>query len=295
MTTPKSFLFVPGDSERKMAKAAGSGAHALVLDLEDSVAASEIDAARKTVRKFLEEHRDRSQQRIWVRINSIDSDLCLSDLAAVVGGAPDGIMLPKCEGGKDVEELDHYLTALEIRDGLARGSIQVLPVVTETPSAMFELGSYRAASTRLFGLTWGAEDLSSAVGASASRTDDGEYTPPYQNARSWCLFAAKAAGVEAIDTVRPNFRDSVGLADEVRRARRDGFGGKIAIHPDQVAGINDGFRPDEREIAHARAVVDAMRASGATGTAQVNGQMVDKPHLTQALRVLAAAGIAYAP
>jgi len=286
MISPRSFLFVPGDSERKMAKGHASASHALVLDLEDSVSADRIAAARMLVKEFLLAHSDRSKQQLWVRINPLDSDKALDDLAAVVAGAPDGLLLPKCGSGTDVVRLDHYLTALERRDGIAHGTIKIIPVATETAASMFELGSYRNASPRLHGLTWGAEDLATALGASTNKNDDSAYAFPYQLARTVCLIGAKAAGVIAVDTVQPNFRDNEGLTTEVRRARQDGFRAKFAIHPDQVAIINAGFLPDEREIEHARAIVAAFEASNGQGTVQLHGQMLDKPHLTQALQIL---------
>jgi len=260
-----------------------------VLDLEDSVAAERLPAARQTVREYLLANKDRSRQQLWVRINPLDSGKALDDLAQVVGGAPDGVLLPKCQGGVEIARLDHYLTALETREGVAPGSIRIISVATETAGAMFELGSYRNSSPRLFGLTWGAEDLATALGASTNKGPDGAYAFPYQLARTLCLMGAKAAGVQPIDTVQPNFRDAEGLATEVRIARQDGFTAKFAIHPDQVAGINAGFRPDEKEIEKARAIVAAFKAAEGTGTVQVNGMMVDKPHLTQALQILAAA------
>jgi citrate lyase subunit beta/citryl-CoA lyase len=272
-----------------MAKAEGTAAHALMLDLEDSVAAENLVAARRSVREYLESHPDRERQQVWVRINALDSGKALEDLAAIVGGAPDGVLVPKCQGRADIERLDHYLSALECRENVKTGSIAIMPVATETAAAMFELGSYRNVSPRLHGLTWGAEDLATAMGAGTNRQDDGTHALPYQLARSLCLLGAHAAGVRALDTMNPNFRDLKSLEDEVRRARLDGFSGKFAIHPDQVDVINAGFRPSDAEIAHAKAVVAAFQSLGA-GVAQVDGMMVDKPHLTQALRILEAAG-----
>ncbi|MBB5696567.1 HpcH/HpaI aldolase/citrate lyase family protein [Muricoccus pecuniae] len=292
MFTPRSFLFVPGDSARKMAKAGSSGAHALVLDLEDAVAAESLPAARQLVREYLLDHADRSRQQIWVRINPVDGDQALADLAQIVAGAPDGLLLPKCGSGEEVVRLGHYLTALEAREGVAPGTTKIVVVATETPGSIFELGSYSSAGPRLHGLTWGAEDLSTAVGASTNRNDDGTYALVYQLARTLCLLGAKAAGVHAIDTITPDFRDSEGLAREVRRARQDGFTAKFAIHPDQVAIINEGFRPDAREVEHARAIVAAFEAAGRAGAAQLHGMMLDRPHLTQALQILEAAGAA---
>jgi citrate lyase subunit beta/citryl-CoA lyase len=287
MIAPRSFLFVPGDSARKMTKAGSTAAHALVFDLEDAVAAEHLGAARELVRDYLVAHKDRDRQQLWVRINPIGSNKALADLAAVVPGAPDGLLLPKCGSGADVSLLGHYLTALESREGVAPGSIRIVPVATETPGALFELGSYRNASPRLHGLTWGAEDLATAVGATTNKGDDGALGFGYQMARNLCLFAAKAAGIQPIDTISPDFRNAEALAREVRRARQDGFTAKFAIHPDQVAIINAGFRPDAEEIAHARAVVAAFETAG-LGAVQLNGMMLDKPHLTQALAILEA-------
>ncbi|MDM0116250.1 CoA ester lyase [Variovorax sp. J22R133] len=291
MQAPRSFLFVPGDSDRKMAKASSSAAQALVLDLEDAVAADRLEGARATVRDYLASHPDRKRQQVWVRINPIDSDKIIKDLAAIVSGAPDGVLLPKCRSWKDIARLDNYLTALEGREAVGAGSIRILPVATETASSVFELGNYRNSSTRLMGLTWGAEDLSTAVGASTNKDDDGKYSFTYDLARSLCLLGAKAAGVHAVDTIFANFRDPKSLQAEVRRARQDGFTSKFAIHPDQLEIINTGFQPDASEIAHAQAVVAAFSAAGSTGAAQVDGKMVDKPHLTQALQILEAAGL----
>ncbi len=288
---PRSYLFVPGDSDRKMAKASGSAAHAIVLDLEDSVSAQQLPLAHKMVREYLLAHSDRSRQEVWVRINPLDSDKALDDLAQVIAGKPDGVLLPKCDGGSEVLQLDHYLSALERREELTAGSTRIMTVATETATAMFGLGSYRRVSARLFGLTWGAEDLSTALGASTNQSADGALAFSYLMARSLCLMGARAAGVHPIDTVQPNFRDAEGLRAEVRQSRRDGFAAKFAIHPDQVEDINSGFMPDPEEIAKAQAIVAAFKASDGLGAVQVNGQMVDKPHLTQALQILEAAGI----
>ena len=286
-TLLKSLLFVPGDSEKKMAKAQGTAASALILDLEDAVSIERIDIARAMVKDYLAARPDRAQQQLWVRINPLGSPMSLPDLAAVVAGGPDGILLPKVESAKDIVVLDHYLTALEQRDAIAPASIRIMAVATETPQAMFALDSYRGASARLAGLTWGAEDLSTAIGASTNRVDSGEYEFTYQLARSLCLLGAHAAGVQAIDTITPDFRDQARLAREVRASRRAGFSGKIAIHPDQVDAINQGYSPDEEEVRHATAVVAAFERAGGAGAVQLEGKMLDKPHLTQALRVLA--------
>lgn len=284
----KSLLFVPGDSEKKIAKAAASNASALILDLEDSVALERTDVARATVRDFLMAKPDRTRQQLWVRIKPLSEESALHDLSAIVDGAPDGIMLPKVGSARDVVRLDHYLSALEVRGGVQPGSIRIIPVATETPAAMFSLNSYKGSSPRLLGLTWGAEDLSAAVGASTNRRDNGEYHFTYQLARSLCLLGAHAIGVQAIETITADFRDHDLLLREVRASRREGFTGKIAIHPDQIETINSGFSPDEAELEHAQAVLRAFEEHPDAGTVQLNGKMLDRPHLNQALRVLAA-------
>ena len=289
MASPRSYLFVPGDSERKMTKASGTAADALVLDLEDAVADQHLGGARVLVREYLKAHPDRTAQQVWVRINPLDTEKALEDLAVIVDGAPDGLLLPKCGSGAEITRLDHYLTALERREGVQAGSIKIVAVATETPVAMFELGSYRNSSARLSGLTWGAEDLSTAVGASTNKGDDGAYGFTYQLARTLCLLGAKAASVAPIDTIQANFRDAAGLTAEVRRARLDGFTAKFAIHPDQVAIINAGFTPDAADVEKARAIVAAFKASDGVGAVQLDGKMLDKPHLTQALQILESA------
>jgi citrate lyase subunit beta / citryl-CoA lyase len=281
----RSMLFVPGDSERKLVKGAGSGADALVLDLEDSVPAARLPVARTMVREYLAANRDRSKQQLWVRVNPLSTDKALPDLAAIVGGAPDGILLPKTTSAKDAVMLDHYLSALEAREGVDAGTVKITAVATETPAAMFTLGTFAGCSPRLVGLTWGAEDLSSAVGASTNRNEKGELEFTYQLARSLCLLAAVAADVQPIDTVYVDFRDSKGLMENSRAALRAGFTGKIAIHPDQVPIINQAFMPTPEDVAYARRVIEAF-ASGA-GTVGLDGKMLDMPHLKQAERVLA--------
>ena len=284
----RSFLFVPGDSERKLAKGAASGADALVLDLEDSVPADRIEVARGMVRDYLQSNCDRSRTRLWVRINPLSSEKALPDLAAIVAGAPDGILLPKIFGAADLSLLANYLTILEVREGVEPGSVKVLLVATETAQAVFNLGAFKDVSKRLWGMTWGAEDLSAALGASTNRDESGDLEFTYRVARSMCLLGAVAAEVEPIDTVFTNFRDTEGLVRESVAARRAGFTGKIAIHPDQVEPINRSFTPTAEEIEYARRVVEAF-ASGA-GTVGLDGKMLDMPHLKQARRVLRSVG-----
>ena len=282
----RSFLFVPGDSERKAEKAAATSADALILDLEDAVIPERLDFARNLVREFLQSKPDRKVQQLWVRVNPVSTPLALADLAAVMPGAPDGILLPKADSAADAVTLDHYLSALEAREGLPAGSTRIVPVATETAQAMFALNSYAGASSRLAGLTWGAEDLSSAVGASTNRLQNGEYEFTYRLARSLCLLGAAAAGVPAIDTIWSNFRDLEGLRADAMAARRAGFFGKIAIHPDQIESINAAFTPDADEIAFAQRVVEAFSGASGAGAVQIDGKMLDRPHLKQAQHLL---------
>ena len=283
----RSMLFVPGDSERKLARAQGSGADALILDLEDSVAPGRTALARGLVRDYLLAHPDRSQQQLWVRINPLSTDKALPDLAAITRGAPDGIMVPKTEGGADIARLDQYLSALEHRDGLTPGAIRIIPVATEIAAALFTLGTYAGSSPRLAGLTWGAEDLSAALGASTNKDPSGAYAPVYELARSLCLAAAVAADAQPVDTLHPDFRDTPGLIASSRISCQQGFTGRLAIHPDQVAPINAAYTPDEAELAHARRVVEAFAAAPGTGVVGLDGKMLDMPHLKQARRLLA--------
>ena len=286
MTLPaRCWLFVPGDSERKIAKGLASDADALILDLEDAVAPARRPAARELVAACLRAH---PGARLWVRINAPGSPQALADLAAVVPAAPAGIVLPKADGAADVVRLGHYLSALEVAGGLAEGRTRIAVVATETPASLFALGGYAPPPPRLAALTWGAEDLAAALGAAANREADGAYAAPFTFARTLCLAAAAAAGVAPIDTVFTDFRDTAGLAAEAAAARRAGFVGKLAIHPDQVGPINAAFTPTAAEVAAARRVVAAFAAAPEMGTVGLDGRMLDRPHLTQAERVLAA-------
>lgn len=284
----RSMLFVPGDDGRKIAKGLGSGADALILDLEDSVAASRKAEARAVVLDTLK-NRTAGGPRLVVRVNDLRSEHIKADLAGVMAGAPDAIMLPKCEGGADVQHLGALLAVHEAEQNLADGQVKIVAIATETAAAIFKLGSIPGASLRLDGLTWGAEDLAGAIGAEKNRTETGAYTDPFRLARSLALFAAAAAEVAPIDTVYTDFRNPEGLRAECLAARRDGFTAKMAIHPGQVEIINDVFTPDEAAIAHARKIVDFFAANPDAGVIGIDGQMIDKPHLVQANRVLARA------
>ncbi|PWR20936.1 HpcH/HpaI aldolase/citrate lyase family protein [Zavarzinia compransoris] len=284
----RSLLFVPGDSEKKFAKAAKAGADALILDLEDAVAPSRKADARFIVRDLLAGHGGGTAGLI-VRVNALDTGLTLADLSAVVRPGLDAILVPKANGAADIQRIGHYLDALEAQAGMAPGTVKILVVSTETPAALFNLGSYAPAHPRLIGLTWGAEDLGAAIGATANKDADGDWTFPYRVARSLCLFAAAAADVAPIDTLYADFRDPAGLAESCRLSRRDGFTGRIAIHPDQVEVINRCFTPADEDVAHARRIVEAFEAAPDAGTIGIDGKMYDIPHLKQARRVLAAA------
>ncbi len=287
MTAPlRSWLFIPGDSDKKLGKADGAGADALILDLEDSVAVSEKATARRKVRDFLDARPPGGRRsQLWVRINAFD-DTAMADLAAICGGAPDGIVLPKIDGPADVLRLSHGLDTLEAREGIAPGHIRIVPVASETPLAPFHLGEFAGAGlTRLAGLTWGAEDLSAALGASTNQDSGGGWALTYRVARSLVLLAARAAGVAPIDTLYTDFRDTAGLQTASRAAAQEGFTGRLAIHPAQVGPINAAFAPSDADVAHARRVIEAFKAG--TGTVGLDGKMLDIPHLKQAQTVLA--------
>ncbi len=277
----RSLLFVPGDRPERFDKAAASGADAIILDLEDSVAPERKGMARDAIAQWLAGGRDCTA---FVRVNPLEGGQTPDDLAIILPAAPDGIMLPKAEGAASILALEELAGAGRLPSILP----PILPIATETPAALFELGSYRSVRDRLAGLTWGAEDLPASIGATSAREADGRYTAPIEMARSLTLFAAHAAGVAAIDTVFPRIDAMDDLAAYVGRARRDGFTGMMAIHPVQVAAINAGFTPTPAEVDHARAVVDAFAANPGAGVLKLDGKMIDRPHLVQAQRVLAA-------
>nr|WP_315527427.1 CoA ester lyase [uncultured Achromobacter sp.] len=284
----RSLLFVPGDSRRKFDHAAASAADALILDLEDSVAPDQKAAARTQVRAMLEHGAPGKQ--LWVRINALDSADALSDLACVIPAAPYGIVLPKCAGRADLQRLSNYLDAFEAAAvaaaaGTAAGSTRILAIVTETAQSLFGLHDYRGATLRLWGLSWGGEDLAADVGALQNRAA-GRYTEPFRLARSLCLMAAAAAGVRAVDTVCIELDAPDVLAAEAAEAFRDGFVGKMAIHPRHVDAVNASLTPDESRQHWARAVIAAFDAHPGAGTLRLDGKMIDRPHLRLARRLL---------
>lgn len=283
----RSLLFVPADSERKLAKGLESGADALILDLEDSVAAGAKDAARATAREFLASQR--SGPAIYVRINDLASGLADSDLEAVLAGAPTGIMLPKSNSVSDVGSLSTRLRVLEAEHGLEDGATRIIPIITETALGVFNAGSYYTMPARLAGLTWGAEDLSSEIGATTTRDATGAYTDLFRHARVATLLAASAARTVAIDTVYPDFRNEDGFRKDCLEGERDGFTARMAIHPAQVPIINEIFTPTPDAVAQARTVVDAFEAAGNPGVVAIEGKMYDRPHLRLAQRLLARA------
>jgi len=280
----RSWLFAPGDSERKMEKATAGTAGVVLFDLEDAVAEGEKVAARARTSAFLAaQPSDRA--RLWVRINPLQGPHALADLAAVVPSHPGGIMLPKSRGRADVERLDHYLSALEVAAGIERGTTAVIALVTETATSMFTTGTY-AGAPRLAALTWGAEDLADAVGAVDNRNADGSYAFTYEMARSFCLLGAASAGVAAVETIHGDFRDEAGLRRRAQQARRCGFCGMLAIHPAQVDVINEAFTPSAEEVRTAQEIVDLFAASPAAGVVAHKGAMLDRPHLARAQAVL---------
>ena len=286
----RSFLFIPGDSPKKLDKGMGSGADALLLDLEDSISPQRKTEARATTAAFLKQARTaKNRPRLYVRINGLATGLTDDDLDAVVAVHPDGIMFPKAEGGAAVMHCDAKIAAREAIHGLPDGALDIIAIATETAAALFLAGTYAGSSKRLKGLTWGAEDLSVELGAEANRDRDGNFLDPYRLARSLCLAGAAAAQVQAIDTVYVDFRNEAGLRRECEEARRDGFTGKMAIHPAQVAAINEVFTPTAESIKRAEAVIAAFAADPGAGTVGIGGMMYDRPHLERARQLLARA------
>ncbi len=286
----RSWLFVPGDSEKKLSKVAASGADVVIVDLEDSVTHDNKPRAREMAREWLSAHRQQVTERRmgrWVRINALDSRMWRDDLLAVLPGAPDGIMLPKSAGPESVQQLGAELYELEQRSGVPANSTKILPLVSETAAAAITIPSYLGAPLpRLAGLTWGAEDLSAAIGASRKRDKDGNWTDAFRFARTQTLLTAHARGIVAIDTLHADFADEKGLKRAAEESRADGFAGMLAIHPAQVPIINAAFTPSEEELAEARAIITAFSANPSAGALQIDRRMIDRPHLLLAQRLL---------
>ena len=288
----RSLLFVPADSPKKFAKGMTSGADALIIDLEDSVAPANKAAARQSALSFLKEaNAAPGRPYLVVRVNGLGSGLTDADLDAIAPGRPDAIMLPKAEGGASVVHADAKLTVREAESGLPDGHVKIIPIATETAASLFVAGTYAGSSARLSALTWGAEDLSAELGAETNRDADGRYLDPYRLARTLCIAGAAAARVPAIDTVYIDFRDDAGLHRDCETARRDGFTAKMAIHPVQVPIINEVFTPSAEAVAQAKMIVDAFAANPGAGALAIDGVMADQPHLLRARRVLERAAI----
>jgi citrate lyase subunit beta/citryl-CoA lyase len=284
----RSLLFVPADGGSKLDKAMASGADAVIVDLEDSIAPDRKELARKAALDFLKSAGGKiDRPRLLVRINGLDTGLTDADLDAIVAGAPDAVLFPKAEGGASVVHLDAKLTAREAIAGLPEGAIKILAQTVESAAGLFSAGTYRNSSARLIGVTWGPEDLSAELGAEANREADGTLTEPYRLARSFCLFGAAAAKVPAIETIHVDFRNAEVLRRDTELARRDGFSGRLAIHPAQVPVINAVFTATPEQIEKAKAIVAAFAAKPGAGTVGIDGKMYDRPHLERAKRLLA--------
>ena len=286
----RSWLFIPGDDERKLEKGLASGADALIIDLEDSVALSRKAEARNIAATFIRHARaDGATLALYVRVNPLDTEFNIADLDAVMPAQPDGIVLPKAQGGPSIQQLSVRMAVNEAENDLPDGSTGIIAIATETARSLFHMGSFAGASHRLRGLAWGGEDLAADIGAEINRDADGHYTDPYRLARSLCLLGAASAEVAAIDSVFTNFRDMDGLRLETEAGKRDGFNGKMAIHPAQVPIINEVFTPSTAALAHAREIIAAFAASPDAGVLAIDGKMIDKPHLRQAERIVARA------
>ncbi|MDX5361908.1 MAG: CoA ester lyase [Alphaproteobacteria bacterium] len=280
----RSFLFVPGDSEKKLGKAMGTGADALIVDMEDSVALSRKDAAREITPAFVAENRGKGVA-LYVRVNAFDTGMIYRDLAAVMAAKPDGIMLPKAVGQGDIDTLSIALSALEAREGTEEGTTRIFSVATETAEAVLSLGQ-KIVHPRLAAMTWGAEDLSASLSAQVKHGADGQYLAPFLHARNMCLFASRASGVLPVDSVYPDTRDLAGLEAETIAGRDIGFGAKCAIHPAQIEVINRVYTPTEEQLAWARKIKAAFDAEPDAGVLNLDGQMIDRPHLRLAERLL---------
>ena len=286
----RSLLFIPGDDEKKLAKGAGSGADALIIDLEDSVSSLRKVAARSITSQYITATRELADRPLlYVRINALDTPHWEQDLAGVAGSRPDGVLLPKARSGGDVHTLSIALNHAEEKAGTNKGATRIIAIVTEVPISLLQMHTYVGASSRVAGLSWGAEDLSGVIGAHANREADGRWTSPYQLARNMCLFTASAAATQPIDTVFVNFRDAEGLRTEAMEAVRDGFTGKMAIHPNQVGIINEVFTPTADQIAVSEEIVKAFADNPEAGVLGIRGHMVDRAHIARAERILARA------
>ena len=287
----RSLLFTPGDSDRKLTKGLTSGADVILIDLEDAVASENKTAAREKVTNFLGQDGTRkSATPLYVRINDLETEWAGGDLEKIVPARPAGIMLPKARSQTDVETLSGMLDTLEKKAGLTQGQISILIIAPEIPQALLNIASFQTCGPRVTGIAWGSEDLATGLGANTSRDDQGVYRAPMVLARTLCLCAGSAAGIHAIDTVYPDFRDLDGLKRSAERAAADGFSGKLAIHPNQVPVINAAFTPSEDEIIHAKRIVAAFEAEPGAGVINLDGAMVDQPHLSHAQKVLERAG-----
>ncbi len=284
----RSWLFAPGDSEKKMTKAMEGEADIVLIDLEDAVAPDSKAAARPMVHDFIVANPEQ-RGRLWVRINPLDGPHTLDDLVAIMPARPGGIMLPKVYGRQDVETLDRYLEALEVANGIEQGSTPVIVLITETAEAMFHTGDYKGAP-RVVALTWGAEDLADSIGASSNKNADGSYSFTYELARSLTVLGAATAGVTAIETISADFKDLEALKARAEKVRRDGYRGMMAIHPAQIPVINEAFTPTEAEIAEAQEIVDVFAANPGVGAIGWKGGMLDRPYLARAERLLRQAG-----
>jgi citrate lyase subunit beta/citryl-CoA lyase len=282
----RSMLFVPGDRPERFAKAMAAGADALILDLEDAVAPQRREYARGCIREFLVSGERHGQ--CWVRVNPVDSGAALADLAAVMPGRPAGIVLPKTRSVADVQRANHWIEACEVVNGRQPGSTALMPLVTETAASVLRMAEYLDLPERVNALTWGAEDLAADLGALGNRDADGDFESPYVLARTLCLYAAAGAGVLPIDTVDTEIRDTAAVARRARESRRQGFVGKLAIHPAQIAAIHAAFTPSNDEVSWAERVLAAFAAQPGAGALSLDGRMLDRPHLRQAERILAA-------
>ena len=279
----RSYLFVPADSERKFARATESEADAIIIDLEDSVAPDRKDAARRNLEGFLS---TACRPELWVRINPLTTTEHREDVEALAPAPPKGVVLPKSGGADDVRRLDAMLDAMEAEAGRESGRTRILPLVTETPAALFAVAEYADAGERLSALTWGAEDLAAALGAQTNRDPNGQWLAPYALARTLCLLGAAAAGLPAVETVFTRVRDTAAAGEFAALARRDGFSGMLVLHPAQLGPVHDAFTPTDAEIEHARRVVELFDNNPGEGVAMMDGEMVDRPHYLQARRIL---------